>query len=289
MKILQLYESKKASVISLEFFPPKDAGAFEKTVDELALLQPDYVTVTFGAGGSTREGSYQTVKRLIEDKNLPVVAYIAGYGLGPNEITAVLDKYQALGIGTIFVIRGDKPREADFVPHPDSFNYAYEMLRFIRERYDFTLGCAGYPEGHIEAENLEADIEHLKLKIDSGAEYVVTQFCYDNSLFANYVEKCRARGITVPIIPGIMPVYSLKLTRTLTKLCGASIPESMKRLLDGLADAGSDTVLDFGIDQATEQCRGLLRQKVPGLHFYTMDRSRSTCEIIRRLKSDRLI
>ncbi len=289
MRILQLYESKEAPIISLEFFPPKDAEAFGKTVDELALLKPDYVTVTFGAGGSTREGSYQTVKQLIEDKNLPVVAYIAGYGLGPNEITDVLDKYQALGIGTIFVIRGDKPREADFVPHPDSFHYAYEMIRFIKERYDFTLGCAGYPEGHLEAESLEADIEHLKLKIESGAEYIVTQFCYDNSLFSRYVEKCRTIGITVPIIPGIMPVYSIKLTNTLTKLCGATIPGTMKQRLDGLANADSDAALSFGIDQATEQCRELLRQGLPGLHFYTMDRSRSTSEIIRRLKAEQLL
>jgi methylenetetrahydrofolate reductase (NADPH) len=289
MKILDFYEQKGSPVVSLEFFPPKDIEAFDKAVDELVPLKPDYVTVTFGAGGSTREGSYKTVKKLIEDKNLPVVAYIAGYGLGPDEITDVLDKYQALGIGTIFVIRGDKPREAAFVPHPESFRYAYQMIKFIKERYDFTLGCAGYPEGHLEAESLAVDIEHLKLKIDSGAEYIVTQYCYDNSLFSGYVERCRAAGITVPIIPGIMPVYSIKLTHTLTKLCGASIPGTMKRALDGLANADSEAVLAFGIDQATELCRGLLQQGVPGLHFYTMDRSRSTSEIARRLKAEKRI
>jgi len=289
MKILQFYEKKETPVISFEFFPPKDIEAFDKTVDELMLLKPDYVTVTFGAGGSTRDNSYQTVKKLIEDKNLPVVAYIAGYGLGPNEIKNVLDRYQALGIGTIFVIRGDKPRSVDFTSHPDSFSYACEMIKFIKENYDFTLGCAGYPEGHLEAESLDVDIEHLKLKIDSGAEYVVAQYCYDNSLFAAYVEKCRAIGITVPIIPGIMPVYSVKLTNNLAKLCGATFPEEMKRELDRLADADGEAALAFGIDQATEQCRGLLRQGVPGLHFYTMDRSRSTSEIVRRLRAESLI
>ena len=287
MKILDFYQQKNKPVISLEFFPPKDPAAFDKVVDELILLKPDYVTVTFGAGGSTRDNSYHTVKKLIEDKNLPVVAYIAGYGLGPNDIKDVLDKYQALGIGTIFVIRGDKPRNVDFVSHPDSFHYAYEMIRFIKEHYNFTLGCAGYPEGHVEAESLEADIEHLKLKIDSGAEYIVTQYSYDNSLFSAYVEKCRAIGITVPIIPGIMPVYSVKLTHSLAKLCGASFPETMKQNLDKLAAADADTVLAYGIDQATELCRGLLDKGVPGLHFYTMDRSRSTSEIIRRLKTEK--
>jgi len=289
MKILDFYQQKNKPVISLEFFPPKDPAAFDKVVDELILLKPDYVTVTFGAGGSTRDNSYHTVKKLIEDKNLPVVAYIAGYGLGPNEIKDVLDKYQALGIGTIFVIRGDKPRNLDFVSHPESFRYASEMIRFIKEHYDFTLGCAGYPEGHVEAESLEADIQHLKLKIDSGAEYIVTQYCYDNDIFAAYVEKCRAIGITVPIIPGIMPVYSVKLTHSLAKLCGAAFPETMKQNLDKLAAAEADTVLAYGIDQATELCRGLLDKGVPGLHFYTMDRSRSTSEIIRRLKTEKRI
>ncbi len=288
MKILQFYENNQKPVISMEFFPPKDIGAFDKAVDELVLLKPDYVTVTFGAGGSTRDGSYQAVKKLIEDKNLPVVAYIAGYGLGPNDITDVLDKYQALGIGTIFVIRGDKPREADFTPHPDSFSYAYQMIKFIKENYDFTLGCAGYPEGHLEAESPEADIEHLKLKVDSGAEYIVTQYFYDNSMYTGFVEKCRATGIDVPIIPGIMPVYSIKMTNMLAKLCGATIPETMRQKLDSLTDAGSEAVLNYGIDLATEQCRGLVPQNVPGLHFYTMDRSRSTSEIIRRLKADKL-
>lgn len=289
MKILQFYEIKERPVISLEFFPPKDLEAFDRTVDELVFLKPDYVTVTFGAGGSTREGSYQTVKKLIEDKNLPVVAYIAGYGLGPNDITDVLDKYQALGIGTIFVVRGDKPREAGFKAHPDSFNYAFEMIEFIKDRYDFTLGCAGYPEGHPEAESLDADIEHLKMKIDSGAEYIVTQFCYDNTVFASYVEKCRAAGITVPIIPGIMPVYTVKLFNILAGICGATVPETMKQDLDGLAEADSEAVLSYGIDKATDLCRGVLQQNIPGIHFYTMNRDRSTCEIIRRLRSEKLM
>ena len=201
----------------------------------------------------------------------------------------MLDKYQALGIGTIFVIRGDKPREADFQPHPDSFTYAFEMIEFIKERYDFTLGCAGYPEGHLEAESIEADIAHLKLKIDSGAEYIVTQYCYNNGIYAAFVEKCRTAGITVPIIPGIMPVYSIKMTNMLSTLCGASVPVEMRQHLDSLAEAGAEAVLDYGIDQAVAHCRGLLQQNVPGLHFYTMDRSRSTSEIIRRLKADNLL
>ena len=166
MRVSSLYENSKKPVISMEFFPPRDekaAGKFGVTIDNLSELKPDYLSVTFGAGGSDREGSYQTVKNLMH-KKLPTVAYIAGLGLGPDEITNILDRYKDLGVETIFVIRGDKPRDDNYTPHPDSFSYASEMLGFIKERYDFTLGCAGYPEGHIEAESLEKDIEFLKLK-----------------------------------------------------------------------------------------------------------------------------
>jgi len=191
MRVTSLYESKKP-VISMEFFPPRNekaAETFGTTIANLAALKPDYMSITFGAGGSTRDGSYQTVKKVMIDTNLPTVAYIAGFGLRPNEITAVLDKYKDLGIETVFVIRGDKPKDDDFIPHPDSFSYASDMIAFIKERYDFTLGCAGYPEGHLEAENLEKDIEYLKLKVDNGAEYVVAQYFYDNNYFFEYIKK----------------------------------------------------------------------------------------------------
>ena len=223
------------------------------------------------------------------DKNLPTVAYIAGYGLGPDEITDVLDKYKELGIDTIFVIRGDKPSGADFTPHPDSFSYASDIIAFIKERYDFTLGCAGYPEGHIESESLEKDIEYLKLKVDKGAEYVVAQYFYDNKYFFDYVEKCRAIGINVPIIPGIMPVYTVNMTNNLSKVCGTTIIDTLQRLLEVVDTDDKDAVLNLGIDFATEQCRGLLKEGVAGLHFYTMDRSKSTTEIINRLRQENLL
>jgi len=291
MRVTRLYETKKP-VISLEFFPPRNEKAAEKfdaTIANLAALKPDYMSITFGAGGSTRDGSYQTVKQVMIDKNLPTVAYIAGFGLGPNEITDVLDKYKDLGIETVFVIRGDKPKDDDFTPHPDSFSYASDMIAFIKERYDFTLGCAGYPEGHVEAENLEKDIEYLKLKVDKGAEYVVAQYFYDNNYFSEYVKKCRAIGIHVPIIPGIMPVYTLKMTNMLSNVCGTKIVDKLKRQLDTVDADDKDAVLNLGINFAVEQCKGLLKEDVAGLHFYTMDRSKSTAEIINRLKKENLL
>lgn len=288
MRVTSLYQNGKP-VVSMEFFPPRNESAaaeFGTLIENLSKLQPDYMSITFGAGGSTRDGSYQAVKEVMVDKQQPTVAYIAGYGLGPEEIRQVLDQYKALGVETIFVIRGDKPRGNDFTPHPDSFSHASEMIEFIKTHYDFTIGCAGYPEGHVEAESLEKDIDYLKQKVDSGAEYVVTQYFYDNQFFFDYCEKCRNAGITVPIIPGIMPVYTVKMTNMLAKVCGSSIPPELQNKLEAVDPEDKNKVIELGIDYATDQCRGLLKEKVQGLHFYTMDRSKSTSEIIQRLKQE---
>lgn len=291
MRVTELYNNQQP-VVSMEFFPPRDEQAaqkFDQVVDDLAAVKPDYMSVTFGAGGSNREGSYQTVKKLMIDKGKPTVAYITGYGLGPNEITDVLDKYRDLGVETIFVIRGDKPRDDQFVAHPESFSYASELIAFIRENYDFILGCAGYPEGHIEAESLEKDIGFLKRKQDSGASYVVAQYCYDNQLFFDYVARCREAGVTIPIVPGIMPVYTLKLTENLCKICGSSIPDNLRQKMAEVKDQGSEAVRNMGIDFALAQCRELLENGVCGLHFYTMDRSISTVAIVNQLRQENLL
>ncbi len=291
MRVTKLYESKK-TVISMEFFPPRNKkaeGKFGTIIDKLSILSPDYMSVTFGAGGSTREGSYQTVKQIIVDKNLPTVAYISGYGLGPDEIKNVLDRYKELGIETIFVISGDKPGDEEFTPHPESFSYASDIIAFIKKHYDFTLGCAGYPEGHIESESLEKDIEYLKLKVDNGADYIVAQYFYDNKYFFDFVKRCRAIGITVPIIPGIMPVYSVKMTNSLSKVCGTTITNALQHKFEIVDADDKSEVLNLGIDFATEQCRKLLKEGVAGLHFYTMNRSKTTIEIISRLKQEKLL
>ncbi|ETR70954.1 MAG: methylenetetrahydrofolate reductase (NADPH) [Candidatus Magnetoglobus multicellularis str. Araruama] len=291
MRVSDLYQNNK-NVISMEFFPPRNEKAaqnFGNIIDNLSALKPDYMSITFGAGGSTRDGSYQTVKQVMIDKKQPTVAYIAGYGLGPDDIKDVLNKYKDLGVETIFVIRGDKPKEGTFVPHPDSFSYASEMIAFIKKHYDFTLGCAGYPEGHIEAESLDKDIEYLKLKVDNGAEYVVCQYFYDNQLYFDFVEKCRAKGIDVPIIPGVMPVYTVKMTQMLSKVCGSSITDALQKELDAVDADNKDSVIDMGIQFAFDQCKGLLQSGVPGLHFYTMNRSKTTTEIINRLKQENLL
>lgn len=288
MRVTDLYNGDKP-VVSFEFFPPRNQKAeegFGKLIDELSDGKPNYMTVTFGAGGSTRDGSYRTVRQIMTEKQFPTVAYIAGYGLGPDDLTAVLDQYKDLGVETIFVIRGDQPKDDQFTAHPDSFPYASELIAFIKKHYDFTLGCAGYPEGHIEAESLDKDIMYLKRKVDNGAEYVVAQYFYDNDYYFRYVEKCRAAGITVPIIPGIMPVYTVKMTKMLSRVCGATITDALQQKLDAVDPEDAEAVLQLGIDFSAEQCRGLLKGNVPGLHFYTMNRSRSTLEILRKLRQE---
>lgn len=291
MRVGNLYRTQAGPSVSFEFFPPRDEKAevgFYKVVDELATLKPDYMSMTFGAGGSTSEGSFQAVKKMME-KKLPTVAYLAGFGLSPDKITGVLDRYKEIGVETIFVLRGDEPRNDDFKPHPDSFSHASEILEFISGRYDFELGCAGYPEGHVQADSLEKDIEYLKLKQDNGAQYVVAQYFYDNEFFYSYVDKCRAAGVTVPIIPGIMPIYTVKLTNMLCKLCDSTVPDELKGRLDSLAEAEAKEVAALGVEVAFEQCKDLLAHGVDGLHFYTMDRSGSVSKIVRRLKDQGLL
>jgi len=294
MKVADLYnQAGDKPVISFEFFRAKTEKAaqnLEKVLDLLSDTKHDYMSVTFGAGGSTRDGSYELIDKLKKDRNLNVVAYIAGVGLGPDDLTEVLDKFKNKGIETIFVIQGDEPQDnAAFKPHPDALAHASDLLAFIKSRYNFCLGAASYPEGHIHAESLEKDIEYAKLKQDNGAEYIVAQYFYDNQFFYDYVELCKAIGVTIPIIPGIMPIYSVKLLEILTGVCGSSIPEEVRQELDSIPADEKGGVAQFGIELATQQCRDLLKHGVPGLHFYTMNRGKSVNAIITTLQNEGLL
>jgi len=292
MKITDLWKSATKPTISFELFPArteKGAAKLETTIDELVNLKPDFVSVTFGAGGSTRQGSHQLVRKLKEEKNLDVMAYFAGYGLSPDEITSVLDDYQALGVENVLVVRGDPPHDESFQPHPESFSYASELVTFVRPKFDFCLGVAGYPEGHIDAASKEKDLERLKLKVDQGAEYIITNYCYDNQFFFDYWERVRAAGIDLPILPGVMPIYSVKMMENLAKLCGATITEEIREGIDSLPDGDTGALLKFGIEFATRLCSELLEAGVPGLHIYTMDRSPSATGVVKALRKSGLL
>ena len=293
MKVADVWTSGQRPTISFELFPPRSPKAAEKiegTIDELTALRPDFVSVTFGAGGSTREGSHQLIEKLKKEKGQEVIAYFAGYGLGPEDIIAVLDSYQALGIENILVVRGDVPHDQEsFEPHPQSLPHASDLMALIRPRYDFCIGVAGYPEGHIEAESKDRDIEYLKLKVDNGAEYIVSNYFYDNHYFFDFIERCRAIGIDVPIIPGVMPIYSVKMMEMLAGLCGATITDEVRQGIEALPAEDKGALLDFGIEFAVRQCKDLLRAGVPGLHIYTMDRSSSSAGIVERLRRENLL
>ena len=293
MKVTKMWSANQGPTISFELLPPrssKGAESLEKTIKVLAGLSPDFVSVTFGAGGSTRDGSRQLVETLRNEMGLEVMAYFAGYGLGPEEIAAVLDDYEALGVENLLVVRGDPPHKPEgFEPHPDSLPYASDLVTFIRPRYGFCIGVAGYPEGHIECESEEKDIEYLKLKVDNGAEYVVSNYFYDNQYFFDFVERCRAAGIDVPIIPGVMPIYSVRMLEKLASLCGATIVKDVREGIAALPDGDTEALAAFGIEYAVGQCRELIEAGVPGLHIYTMDRSRAPAGILNRLRSEALL
>jgi methylenetetrahydrofolate reductase (NADPH) len=290
MKLTELWKQADKPSLSFELFPAKTEKAaqrLEKAIQELADLKPDFASVTFGAGGSTREGSYQLLEKLKSEHGLEVLGYFAGYGLGPDEITTTLDSYQDLGIENILIVRGDVPREdEEFSPHPDSFQHATQLLEFVRPKYDFCIGVAAYPEGHIEAESLDKDLQYLKQKVDLGAEFIITNYAYDNRYFFDFVSRTRAAGIDLPILPGVMPIYTQKMMNFLARLCGATITPEIKHGLADLPEDDKQAVLDFGIDYAYQQCKGLLETGVPGVHIYTMDRSKSVVEIVSRLRKD---
>jgi methylenetetrahydrofolate reductase (NADPH) len=289
MKVTDLWKNGKPT-LSFEFLPPKTekaAALLEKTLGALPELRPDFVSVTFGAGGSTRDGSRELVERLIQEHGQNVVAYFACFGLGPDDIAGVLDTYKGLGVENVLLVRGDEPRDAEgFTPHPDSIAHASDLVAFARPRYDLCFGVAGYPEGHIDSESRGKDLEFLKMKIDNGAEFIITNYCYDNRLFFDFVERCRAVGITAPIVPGVMPIYSLKMMEMLAGICGASIPEAIRTGTAALPEGDTAALNNWGIEFAAEQCRDLLRQKVPGLHIYTMNRSSSVVGIVSRLRDE---
>lgn len=292
MRVTDLWTPGARPTLSFELFPartPKAAESLDGALAALASLRPDFMSVTFGAGGSTRDGSRQLIARLRGELGMVVVAYVAGYGLPLQEIAAVLDGYRALGVDSFLLVRGDAPREEGFQPHPDSLPHASDLVAFVRPRYGSCLGVAGYPEGHPQAPSREQDLAFLKLKVALGAEYIITNYCYDNRFFFDFVDRCRGAGIGVPIVPGVMPIYSIKMMEMLAGICGASIPNDLRRGLSQLPADDKPALEAFGIDFACGQCRELLHAGVPGLHLYTMDRSEAATGIVGRLRSEGLL
>jgi len=291
MELTDRWAAGGPPTLSFEFFPARTDKARANqqiAIGKAVEVGPDFVSVTFGAGGSTREGSRKLVETL-QGRGLEVLAYFSCYGLGPQDILGALGDYREMGIGNVLAVRGDIPRDdPEFTPHPEALPHASDLLAFIGEHFDFCVGAAGYPEGHVDAESKERDLDFLKLKVERGARFVITNYTYDNRHYFDFVERARAGGIDVPIVPGVMPIFSVKMMRNLARLCGASIPAELDAGLKALPDNPKE-VLAFGIEYATRSCAELLAAGVPGLHFYTMNRMKAPARIVANLRADRLL
>ena len=289
--LLRFARERGEPVFSFEFFPPKtDDGvrALFETVEALRPLAPTFVSVTYGAGGSTRQRTLELVKRLRRDTGIETMAHVTCVGSSRDEIAAVLDEVAEAGVQNVLALRGDPPRgETTFRPHPDGFRYASELVAFIRSRPDrwpFCVGGAAYPEGHVETRDLALDLRHLKLKVDAGAQFLVTQLFFENAHYVRFVERARAAGIAVPILPGIMPFTNVDQVERFTAMCGAAIPPKLHAAME-VRRADGDAARDLGVAYATLQCADLLRRGAPGVHFYTLNRSTSTRAILAALRA----
>lgn len=264
---------------SLEFFPPKDdAGveALRQSAEALKSVPWDFVSVTYGAGGSTRERTAQVSSLLKNDFDLTVMPHLTCVGHSRDELHALADRIYENGFRNIMTLRGDPPKGAtSFTPAVDGLRYAGELVALLKARHtDFCLGVAGYPEKHPEAPSLDVDLDNLKRKVDAGAAFVTTQLFFDNAIYYRFIEKCHARGITVPIVPGIMPVLSVKQIHRIASLCGATLPPTLARRLE-LVGENADVVEIVGINWALEQIRDLLAHGAPGYHLYILNRAKS--------------
>jgi methylenetetrahydrofolate reductase (NADPH) len=275
-------------VISFEFFPPKtdegDRNLLEKTLPALMALKPDFCSVTYGAGGSTREKTLDIVDRIQKDHKLTGMSHLTCVGSTREQLRDVLHEAKRRGINNILALRGDPPPgTGDFKATAGGFEYSYQLVQFIKEVGDFCIGTAGFPEGHIACrEGREVDWERLKMKVDAGADFVITQLFFDNADYFKFRDHVHKLGVKVPLFPGMLPILSGSQIKKFTTLCGAHIPPGMQAKLDELADDDA-AVTAYGIEYATRQCEELLREGVEGLHFYTLNKVRSTVEVVKNL------
>ena len=289
--VRDIYAAGRAAgkpVISFEFFPPKtdegDRALFEKTLPALLDTKPDYCSVTYGAGGSTRDKTLMIVDRIHGQHGLTAVAHLTCVCATREQIRDLLSRIRALGLKNVLALRGDPPGGGQFEVTPGGFEFSSQLVRFIREQSDLCVGVAGFPEGHIACkEGKYADWAHLKEKVDAGADYVLTQLFFDNADFHQFLDYVtRKLGVNVPIVPGVVSILSSTQIKRFTAMCGATIPAPLAAKLDALGDDDA-AVAEFGIEYATRQCEDLLRAGVPGIHFYTLNKAPATVRILKNL------
>jgi len=289
--IRDIYAAKRAAsqpVISFEFFPPKtdegDRNLFEKAIPALRQTKPDYCSVTYGAGGTTRDKTLMIVDRIQREHRLTALAHLTCVNHTRDEVRALLEKIRALNCKNILALRGDPPGGGAFQPTPGGFEFSSQLVEFIRAAGDFSTGVAGFPEGHVACkEGKHADWNHLKTKVDAGADFVLTQLFFNNADFFEFRDHVAGKlGVRVPIVPGVISILNATQILKFTQLCGAKIPPPLRAKLEALGNDEA-AALEFGIEYATRQCEELLRAGVPGLHFYTLNKSHSTVQVLKNL------
>ena len=280
---------------SFEFFPPKTDKGLEQlrnAVRALRDLDPSFVSVTYGAGGSTRDRTIELVSEIQRHYGIDAMAHLTCVGSDRAEISKILQRLETAGIENVLALRGDPPKGEDaFVPVEGGFRYANELAEFIQGAYpNLGIGGACYPEGHVECtkpdstRDLGRDLANLQRKVDAGCEYLITQLFFDNQAYFDFVDRVREAGIELPIIPGIMPITNVEQIRRFTQMCGATIPEDLLAELDRLKDS-ADAVLSMGVAYASAQCLDLLNRGAPGIHFYTLNKSAATRAILTALRT----
>ncbi len=278
---VSLYEAH-APKVSFEFFPPKDEASEQtlwETITNLASLKPDFVSVTYGAGGSTRERTHATVKRLVDETDLVPAAHLTCVGASRIEIDQIAQEYWDAGVRHIVALRGDMPdMEATYEPHPEGYPYAVDLIEGLKKIGDFEISVSAYPEMHPEAVSMEKELDYLKAKMDAGASRAMTQFFYDNEAFLRFRDLCVDRGITMELVPGIMPIGNFAQVTRFAKACNTSIPNWLQTLFDGLEDH-AELRTHTSLYVACEQCRILRSEGVEEFHFYTLNRAKLTAAI----------
>jgi len=285
MKIGKILKNARES-ISFEFFPPKtdtaERSLFE-TIDKLKVFNPTYVSMTYGAGGSTRDKTIRMVERLVHETELIVMPHLTCINASQDDTRGILDYHEKLGIENILALRGDPPMGVTELPEiEDGFDYARDLIKFIKKDYNFSISAAVYPEGHRESPSIEMDMAYTKEKVDLGAEFLITQMFFDNKFFYDFMERCEKKRINVPVVPGMMIITDLKKIGQLSNMCGTSIPSKLGQLMEKYGEP-TDDARKAGMEFTIEQCRDLLNNGVKYLHFYTLNKWEPVTEVINSL------
>ena len=284
MKIKNILKQKRT--VSCEFFPPREEDgipAVLRAIDRVSAFNPDFISVTYGAGGSTRDFTERITMQVKRETDLEVMAHLTCVAQTREEVHGVLERLDAAGVENVIALRGDPPRgQENFVPTDGGFDHATELLEHISANFNFGLAAACYPEGHTESPDLDTDIHYARQKVDKGADFLITQLFYDNRHFFNLLERAEGAGVNVPIIPGVLPILNTAQIRRFTSLCGATIPPELDEKLERYAD-DDNAVRELGIEYASNQVRELWDNGVPGVHFYVLNRSYSVSRILENL------